>query len=128
MTSQIVRNDLTNVLQYQLTQRIISFRKVNEIHTIASGRGKKLKCNEFTEVGIALEYVFGEMDTQRGGGLEAHPHLRTGTLYQRVDNKMKRVCEILLSMAPEGLKISLSACYNYFRQGSAQARRHHSSG
>lgn len=132
VTSQIVRNDLTNVQQYRLTQRIISSRKVKEIRTIASGRGRKLKCNEFPELSIALEYAFGEMDTQKGGGgLEAHPRLTTGTLYRGVDNvtTMKQAREILLSMAPEGFNISLSACYNYtenYRQGSAQAKRHHS--
>lgn len=100
---------------------------MKEIRAIASGRGRKLKCNEFPELGIALEYAFGEMDTLRGGGgLEAHPRLTTGTLYRGVDNvtTMKQAREILLSMAPEGFKISLSACYNYtenYRQGSGQA-------
>ena len=140
MTSETVRNDLTNAQQYRLTQRIISSKKVKEICTIASGRGRKLKHNEFPELGIALEslqtptlelYQIRERrhtqikDTQRGGGgLEAHPRVTTGTLYRGVDSvtTMKQAREILLSMAPEGFNISLSACYNYYRQGSAQAR------
>ena len=42
---------------------------------------------------------------------------------------MKHARESLLAMTPEGFSISLSACYNYtesYRQGSAQAVRHHS--
>ena len=65
-TSQIVRSDLTNPQQYQLTQIIISSRKVKEIRTIAEGRGRKLKCKDFPELGIALEYAFGEQDTLMG--------------------------------------------------------------
>ena len=42
-TSQTVRNDLTNVQQYKLTERIISSRKLKEIKTIGEGRGRKLK-------------------------------------------------------------------------------------
>ena len=37
ITSQVVRSDLTNVQQYNLTERIISSRKLREIKTIASG-------------------------------------------------------------------------------------------
>ena len=83
-------------------------------------------------LGVALEYAFGERDILMGGGyFEAHPRLTTGTLYRGVDNAMtmKHAREILLAMAPEGFSISLSSCYNYtetYRQGSAQAERHHS--
>ena len=59
MTSQIVRSDLTNVQQYKLTERIISSRKLREIKTIASGRGRKLKCEKFPELATALMYAFG---------------------------------------------------------------------
>ena len=45
-TSQIVRNDLTTLQQHNLTQRIISSRKLKEIRTIAKGRGRKLKSEE----------------------------------------------------------------------------------
>ena len=130
-TSQVVRNDLSNLQQHRLTQRIISKCKVQEIRTIAEGRGRKLKSTEFPELGLVLEYAFGELDTQRGGGgLEAHPRLITGTLYRGADSitTMQQAREVLLSMAPQGFSISLSACYNYtenYRQGSAQAKRHH---
>ena len=131
-SSQTVRSDLTTLQQHRLTQRTVSARKLKEIRTIAEGRGRKLKSKEFPELGLALEYAFGECDTENGGGgLEAHPRLTTGTLYRGVDNAttMKRAREILLSMAPMGFTISLSSCYNFtenYRHGSAQAKRHHS--
>ena len=65
-----------------------------------------------------------------GGGLEAHPRLTIGTMYKSSDSvlTMKRAREILLSCAPQGFRISLSACYNYtenYRAGSKQASQHH---
>ena len=131
-TSQIVRSDLTNTQQYQLTQRVIARRKLNEIRTISEGRGRKLKSDQFPQLGVAIEYAFGEYDVEAGGGgLEAHPRLTTGTLYKGVDNvtKMSSAREVILSMAPKGFNISLSSCYNYtqnFREGSRQAKQHHS--
>ena len=82
-TSQTVRNDLTNVQQYKLTERIISSRKLKEIKTIGEGRGRTLKCQEFPELATVLSYAFGEHDVNEcgGGGVEAHPRLTTGTLY-----------------------------------------------
>ena len=131
-TSQIVRTDLTNEQQYQLTRRIVSARKMKEIKSIAEGRGRKLKIEHFPQLSIALEYAFGELDMSEGGGggLESHPRLTTGTLYRSVDNvtTMKRAREILLSLSPQGFTISLSSCYNYtnnYRRGSLQAKRHH---
>ena len=131
-TSQIVRNELTTLQQHDLTQRVISSRKLKEIRTVAEGRGRKLKSEEFPELNLALEYAFGELDTQNGGGgLESHPHLTTGTLYRgggQCYTTMQQAREILLSMAPAGFTISLSSCYNYtdnFREGSIQAKRHH---
>ena len=53
-TSQIVRNDLTNVQQYQLQRRIISARKLKEIKTISTGRGRKLRSNNFPIIMIML--------------------------------------------------------------------------
>lgn len=41
---------------------------------------------------------------------------------------MKTARNVLLSLAPEGFRISLSCCYNYaenYRQGSIQAKQHH---
>lgn len=67
-TSQIVRNDMTNPQQNQLTERIISRRKLQEIRTIAPGRGRKLKCSEYPEMAAVLEYAFGENDIKEGGG------------------------------------------------------------
>ena len=64
-TSQQVRSDMTNFQQYQLTQRIISRRKLKEIRTIGEGRGRKLKSSQFPELATVLSYAFGEMD----GGL-----------------------------------------------------------
>lgn len=78
-----------------------------------------------------LTCAFGEYDVHEGGGgLEAHPRLTTGTLYRASDAAtiMKTAREILLSLAPQNFKISLSSCYNYtenYRKGSAQGRRHH---
>ena len=62
--------------------------------------------------------------------MESHPRLITGTRYKASDNvtTMKRARDIVLSMAPTGFSISLSSCYNYtenYREGSAQAKRHH---
>ena len=130
-TSQMVRNDLTILQQYQLTQRLISQKKLKEIRVIAEGRGRKLKCTYFPELATVLAYAFGDYDVEQGGGgLEAHPRLTCGTLYQTSDSvtTMKRAREILLSVAPNGFSISLSTCYNYtenYRERSAQSKRHH---
>ena len=131
-TSQIVRNDLTNIQQYVLTKRIIKMRKMKEIKIINKGRGRLMKITEFPELSHLLEYAFGEHDTRvcSGGGLESHPRLTDGTLYRTADNQttMKSARRLLLSLAPEGFNISLSSCYNYtmnYRVGTAQAQRHH---
>ena len=125
-TSQIVRNDMTTMQQHQLTQRIVSARKLKEIRTIGHGRGGKLKSSEFPELATVLTYAFGELE----GGLEGHPRLTTGTVYRASDNAMtmKTAREVLLSLAPEGFKISLSSCFNYtqnYRKGSIQSKQHH---
>ena len=130
-TSQTVRSDLTVKQQHRLIQRIISARKVKEIRTIAEGRGRKLKSSEYPELAAVLEYAFGQLDVASGGGgLEAHPRLTTGTLYRAADSAttMRKARETVLSLAPQGFSISLSACYNYtenYRKGTAQAQRHH---
>lgn len=130
-TSQTVRSDLTLHQQYRLMERIISRRKPNELRTIARGRGRKLKAEQFPQLGIALEYAFGEIDLQMGGGgLEAHPRLTTGTLYRGADSvtAIRHAREVLLSMAPEGFTISLRSCYNYtenYKEGTQLAERHH---
>lgn len=134
MTPQIVRNDLTNMQQYSIDTTDNWLQKSQERTTHhCFWQGKKLKCNDFPKLGLALECAFGEIDTEKGGGgLEAYLRLTTCTLYRGVNNvtTMRQAREILPSMAPEGFNISLSACYNYtenYRQGSAQAKRHHSS-
>lgn len=115
----------------RVTERLISVRKLKEIRTIGEGRGRKLKSTQFPELSTVLLYAFGEYNvTDDGGGVEAHPRLSTGTLYRSVDNAMitKRGREILLSVALENFKISLSSCYNYtenYRKGSRQAIQHH---
>ena len=125
-TSQIVRNDMTTMQQHQLTQRIVSARKLKEIRTIGHGRSRKLKSSEFPELATVLTYTFGELE----GGLEAHPRLTTGTVYRASDNTMpmKTAREVLLSLAPEGFIMSLSSCFNYtqnYRKGSIQSKQHH---
>ena len=123
-TSQIVRSDLTTRQQYELTPRIISKRKKDEIKTIAAGRGRKLKIEHFPELSIALSYALGELDVSQGGGGQ------TGTLYRGEGNAttMLQAREVLLQMAPSNFSISLSFCYNYtqnFREGTHQAKQHH---
>ena len=74
VTSQIVRNYLTNKQQHRLTKRIIEARKAKELRIIAALRGRKLKSEEFPGLAAAMEYAFGECDlAQGGGGLESHP-------------------------------------------------------
>ena len=130
-TSMMVRSDLTTKQQYKLTERVIAARKAKEIKTIASGRGRKLKCQHFPELATVLQYAFGELDIKHGGGgLESHPRLTCQTLYKASDSVtcMREARELLLSLAPKGFTLSLSSCYNYtenYRKGSAQAYRHH---
>ncbi len=130
-TSQTVRSDLTTLQQHLLAERVISARKIKQIKTVEPGRGRKLKTKHYPELSTVLEYAFGELDLEDGGGgLQAHPRLITGTLYRSSDSitTMRKARELLLSLAPQGFKISLSTCYNYtenYRQGSAQAKRHH---
>ena len=117
-TSQIVRNNCTNIQQHVLTKRITNMRKKKEIQIIAKGRGR-------------LEYAFGDHNTHlcSGGGLESHPRLTDGTLYRTADKyaTMKSARKLLL-LAPDSFSISLSSCYNYtmdYRVGTAQAVHHH---
>jgi len=88
MTSQIVRSDLTPKQTLQVQRRIISKRKAKEMRTIAVGRGRRLKIEQFPQLSKALEHAFGEGDVRDagGGGLESHPRLTNGILYKSVDN------------------------------------------
>lgn len=65
-----------------------------------------------------------------GGGLESHPRLTDGVLYRSCGNNvtMKKARDILLTIAPEDFKTSLSTCFNYtenYRANSHQALQHH---
>ena len=51
-----------------MKQRIISAMKVQEIHIIAEGQGKKLKSSEYPEPATVLKYTFGQFDMSNGGG------------------------------------------------------------
>ena len=53
-TSQMVRNDLTVQQQRRRTERVISARKIKEMNTIAKGRGRKLKTDQFPELPTVL--------------------------------------------------------------------------
>lgn len=123
-TSRTVRNDLTCQQQDILHKRIMFKRKNQEIKTIAEGRGAIYKCEQFPDMAIMLEGIFGER------GLESHPRLSESTLYRANCNilSMKKAREILLTLSPPEFSISLSTCFNYtqnFKAGTAQAKRHH---
>ena len=128
-TSQTVRSDLTVEQQHRL---IISARKLKEIKTIASGRGRKLKSTEFPQLAMALEYAFGENSRSEDsvGGLESHPRLTNGVLYRTSESSttMKHARLTVLALAQPNFSISLSSCYNFtenYRRDSHQAKRHH---
>ena len=62
-------------------------RKTKQIQTVAEGRGRKLKIQDFPELSTVLQYAFGELDVEDGGGgLEAHPRLTLDTLYRLCDS------------------------------------------
>lgn len=56
--------------------------------SIADGRGRKLKCEEFPELARYIEFAFGEGDRvlRGGGGLEADRRLLDTTLFNAADN------------------------------------------
>ena len=123
-TSQVVRNDMTNAQQNQLTRRIAAKRKHTQMRTIAEGHGRNLKCDEFPDLAATLECLF------TAEGLESHPRLTDSVLYKAKSNNltMEKAREALLSVSPTGFSIALSTCYNYtqnFKAGTAQAKRHH---
>lgn len=75
VTSQTVRNG-----KQWKTKR----RKEKDLKTIAEGRGRKLKCEEFPELTRYIEYCFGVL---RGGGRpEADPRLLDTKLFKAADN------------------------------------------
>ena len=129
--SLVVRNDMTARQQYAFSLRKRKVMKDIIIRNIAKGSGRRLKCEEFPELAICLEYAFGEGDRlhRGGGGLEAHPKLLDTTLYKALDNatSMKQAKEFISAVNPD-LKISLSTLYNYtmnYKKGTHQAKAHH---
>ena len=98
VTSQTVRNDMTVSQQHAHVQRKTKQRKEKDLKTIAEGRGRKLKCEEFPELTRYIEYCFGEGDRvlRGGGGLEADPRLLHTKLFKGADNAtvMRHIKEI----------------------------------
>ena len=83
---------------------------MNEIRTIAVGRGRKLKSEKLPELSVALEYAFEEHCMKEcTGTLESHPRPTTSTMYRTVDNTttIRQARAFLLSIAHEGFNISL---------------------
>ena len=124
VTSQVVRNDMTNKQQAALTERIINKRKIKEILHIKPGRGRKLKCEENPNLAPLLEYAFME------NGIQSHPRLTVDTLYRTPDSNvvMRDARELVLAMSDPSFSISLSSCYNYtqnYKKNTLQAKRHH---
>lgn len=76
-----------------------------DLKTIAEGRGRKLKCEDFPELTRYIEYCFGEGDRvlRGGGGLEADPRLLDTKLFKAADNAtvMRHVKEMLNTIKPE---------------------------
>lgn len=84
VTSQTVRNDMTVSQQHAHVQWKTKQRKEKDLKTIAKGRGRKLKCEEFPELTRYIEYCFGVL---RGGGRpEADPRLLDTKLFKAADN------------------------------------------
>jgi len=113
--------------------RILEKKKIEHLRHIYRGRGRMLKCEEFPDLAGILEFPFGDEDrvNRAGGGLESHPRLTDTVLYRAADNNtiMKQARETILALAPDGFSISLSSCFNYtqnYREGTYQAKRHHS--
>ena len=131
LTSQVVRNDLTNEQKRRLTKRIISQRKHKLFKLQFETRGRNLKADIFPELKFVLEQIFSHGSNGLLGGLESHPRLTTDILYRSRDNTlfMREAREILLKVAPSGFgKSSLSSCYNYtesYKENTYSAKRHH---
>ena len=131
VTSQTVRNDMTVSRQHAHVQRKTKQSKEKDLKTIAEGRGRKLKCEEFPELARYIEYCFGEGDRvlRGGGGLQADPRLLDTKLFKAADNAtvMRHVKEMFNTIKP-GFAISTSCLYTYtknYKKGTIQAKRHH---
>ena len=126
-------SDLQASKKEALIRRRLEAAKLQTMrHTYQGTKGRKLKCVEFSDLAVVLEFEFSEGDRIKrgGGGLESHPKLRTNILYKAEDGKtkMKDARQSILAVAPPNFKISLSSCYNYtmnFKKGTYQLKRHH---
>ena len=134
VTSQTVRNGMTDFQQHAHVQRKRKQRKEKDLKTIAEGRGRKLKCEEFPELTRYIEYCFSEGDrvVRGGGGLEADPRLLDTKLFKAADNAtmMQQVKEGLNTIKPEFV-VSTSCLYTYsnnYKKGTIQAKRRHHHG
>lgn len=101
------------------------------MNSIAKGRGRKLKCEEFPELARYIEFAFGEGDRilRGGGGLQEDPRLIDPRLFKAADNAtvMRDVKEMLKTVKPE-FSISTSCLNTYtknYRKGTLQAKRYH---
>ena len=131
ITSQTVRNDMTNEQQRRLTKRIIASRKSKEFRSCFDNHGHPLLADEFPELGIALQSVFECGESGIGGGVESYPRLTSDIMFRSKDNNlyMWQARKTLLQVAPPQFSISLSSCFNYtdsYKENTLSAKRHHS--
>lgn len=58
-----VRNDMTTQQQNKFSRLLLRKLKIKQLKSrIAEGRGRKLKCEEFPELPVLLEFAFGDGD------------------------------------------------------------------
>ena len=131
ITSQTVRNDMTNEQQRRLTKRIIASRKSKEFRSSFDNRGRPLLADEFPELGIVLQSIFESGESGIGGGVESHPRLTSDIMFRSKDNNlyMWQARKTLLQVAPPQFSISLSYWFNYtdsYKENTLSAKRHHS--
>ena len=88
MSSQMVRNDLTNEQQRRLTKRVIAERKHKYFKRQCETRGRVMKAELFLELKHVLEEIFNLGSNGLLGGLESHPRLTTGIPYKSRDNTL----------------------------------------
>ena len=131
LQTRAVRTDRTVSQQYTDIRRATTKMKTKMFKSIADGRGRKLKCEEFPELAQYIEFAFGEGDRvlRGGGGLQADPRLLDTTLFKAADNAtvMRHAKEMIAKVRPD-FKISTSCLYTYtmnYKKGSKQAERHH---
>lgn len=124
---------LSDVAKRNKRHRILQKMKIEKLRHVFTGRGRELKSEEFPDLAGILEFAFSESDRidRAGGGMESHPRLIDTVLYRAADSNttMKHAREIVLALALERFKISLSSCFNYtqnYREGTYQAKRHDS--